>query len=306
MGTIISFFVGIVFIAAGNNISSLVNVEWAGLVCDVVGGGLMILGAKLFIDSRKEDMKKRLEIINYLRDIAEKVMTFSQAENIKKQIDVLCENQNSFRDTLVGLDRHLVEIEERYQQNAYKNSDGERNAKLILSSLSELKNGIETLLGNMSNQVSSQLEKQVCEMQAVNQSIKDKGDIIYKASKTETEHIDNVAGKVELFNKLPIEILESADELIDKINKYIEDSSNKFEQLLDDLYESDKKRTDRSNKILNEIRDSNVENNEQIATQIGKLGEEYLQFQKIINSIVNQMTLMSEKDYEIMKGFING
>lgn len=306
MGTIISFFVGIVFIAAGNNISSLVNVEWAGLVCDVVGGGLMILGAKLFIDSRKEDMKKRLEIINYLRDIAEKVMTFSQAENIKKQIDVLCENQNSFRDTLVGLDRHLAEIEERYQQNAYKNSDGERNAKLILSSLSELKNGIETLLGNMSNQVSSQLEKQVCEMQAVNQSIKDKGDIIYKASKTETEHIDNVAGKVELFNKLPIEILESADELIDKINKYIEDSSNKFEQLLDDLYESDKKRTDRSNKILNEIRDSNVENNEQIATQIGKLGEEYLQFQKIINSIVNQMTLMSEKDYEIMKGFING
>lgn len=306
MAIIISFFIGVILIAAGSDIRVLTGIDWISLLCDAIGGCLMAYGAKLYFDTRQEDMKGRTLIIKNLENIDEKVMTSSQAEYIQTQLCSINDNLEKVNDANEMLEKRLMEFEKLYQSNAYTNEDGKEDVETIKNCMYELKESIERFAEKVLQDTNGQVENQIEEMRAINQSVKDNSKAMRQISQKEIDQIERLSNKIELINKLPAELSEMIDELIEKINDYVEYSTEKIEQLSEDLQDLDEKRTNNFNKIIKEIRESNEVKNDHIADQICKLSEEYSKFEDIVNNIVKQMTLMSENDYEIMKGFLNG
>lgn len=123
--------------------------------------------------------------------------------------------------------------------------------------------------------------------------------------KTEAQEVRKLEGIFGNFNELPKEILETNDQLSNEINEYLCGVVTKIEELSDSMEGQDEKRTRSFERMIKEVERCLEENDENTSHKLQELGQQYLQFEKTINMIVQQMTQMSEQDYEIMRQFIN-
>lgn len=57
--------------------------------------------------------------------------------------------------------------------------------------------------------------------------------------------------------------------------------------------------------MLRELSDSLDNNNEEVTEHIETLSNQYEKFEKLVEKMIQQMNLMSESDYEVLKGFLN-
>ena len=120
------------------------------------------------------------------------------------------------------------------------------------------------------------------------------------------ETLRSIEQRIEGVNLLPGEISESVEKLITKFEKTVDSIQSDYKNLADDIEDQEKARTKKFNSIMTEIRDSSEESNEEMTEEIKKLAQQYESFEKMISSIVDQMSHMAEEDIKVMKGFLNG
>lgn len=118
-------------------------------------------------------------------------------------------------------------------------------------------------------------------------------------------NINDVYERIDNINLMPNLISESVENLIKKFGDTVTEIQIEFKHLEEDVEEQEKNRTKLFKKIMEEIRDSTEGSNEDIAFEMSKLGSQYEQFEKVLSSIVSQMSHIAEEDMEIMKGFLN-
>lgn len=131
-------------------------------------------------------------------------------------------------------------------------------------------------------------------------------EVVEKASGAEIAKFENVVEAVGGLDRLPRALMENTDELSKKMDSYLSCVTKEMEYLVQDIGAQDKKRTADSKHMFQEIADSLEEYNEDVAEHIMGLAQQYVQFEKLAENLIRQITLMSEKDYEVMKGFLNG
>ena len=156
------------------------------------------------------------------------------------------------------------------------------------------------------NQMSVSLTKMDENMEIVNGLLQARVDKMNEVNCDAINSLKSIEQRIDNINKLPDEIAESIEELISNFGKTIEVIQRDFNYLSEDIEEQEKDRTKKFNLVMNEIRDAIEDNNEEMAEEIKKLTGQYTEFEKVISSIVEQMSHMAEEDIKIMKGFLNG
>lgn len=129
---------------------------------------------------------------------------------------------------------------------------------------------------------------------------------VEKANATIVESLKAIDQRIVGINTLPQEISESVDTLIAKFGITIENIQTGYKNLAEDIEDQEKGRTKKFNSIMKEIRDAAEESNEEMVEEIKKLAGQYAMFEKMITTIVEQMSHMAEEDIKVMKGFLNG
>lgn len=250
MITIVCFFVGLLLVILGEDISKLTNIIYISLGFNIVG--CICMGYSTFVFLMKKDEENQckkgiLENTNQLyKEISEKIEC--QNEIIKGVSE--CQNKcnNSIEELCTMIKDYVIFFKE--------NSPSNEEIKKLESIIEINKNNI----------------------------------------------LESLNGLIEIPSNLGDEI----ERLIDSMSQSTNNIITKVEYLTEDLEEQDEKRMKNFNRMLNELKDYSVDNNEEIVEQLKVLGQQYLEFEKVADSIVQKITFMAENDIEVMKGFLNG
>ncbi len=271
MNAIISFFLGLAVLMSGDEIGSLFGTEYVALVCNVIGVCLMGYGVKIYADGRKEYMRYKEDMQEILDGISTKMVTACEFDAVMKGItaklaDFSSENGEKLREICSSL---VAAIQEVQRLN-------EKNEGAI--------NSVKETLDRIS---------------------KEEGERLEKVSGEEEKRLEKLTGCISNLDKLPQALLETMDELAEKIDGYTVNIENSIRDLIQDLADGDKKRTSGFKTMIQDMADCIEESNEDVADHIKKLAHQYTEFEEFTEKLIHQMTLMSEKDYEIMKGFLD-
>lgn len=302
MNAIISLCIGIVCLAAGNDISELMQLAWISIICDIIGGCFIGLGCKKFSENKKQDSKNIERVILTLKELSDKIITENEWNYIKDKIDSVNDTQNKMLMELSSESQILEEYITTYKKSIIENNQlQETGIKKVTTSINELKDSMVETYKSAESLLSKQ-EQTVLKLRQDVDAIKTE---IENSSDMEREHIDNLAHELEEIKRIPQEVLDMLDEYMEKINKQGEGIEERFDYLSDDLTELEKKRIDSLKKIMKQIQEYNEDCNNHVAEQIGKLCNQYEQFKDLSSEMIKQMTLMSQSDIEIMKGLLN-
>ena len=300
MNAMISFCFGIVCIAVSNDIGGLTHIGWLSVICDILGGCLLIFGSKLYLDNKKTELQNKEEILIILNNLSKNILTTNDMQNINDRLDKISDVR---KEMLGGLSTRFEIIEGyfSYVKENIEKADSMNKVQVIklLECIEKLNNDtdeslkkIETLLVEH-NEIENELHNAISNVTNTMENISEK----------EIKHIDNLDNDVK---KIPTEILEILENCVSRMNNQCEAVMSRFEYLSDDLEEMEKKINNTFIKIMEEIQDYNTDCNENMTEEIKKLSGQYEQFMKISKEMIQQMTLMSESDFEIMKDLLNG
>lgn len=304
---IIVFWVGIIIMVSGGAISDVCNVVYINMICNIVGG-IMMGSSAYFIIKSEEKRKNELKLL--LENLAGK----EEHENeIKVLLSIETLLQEHRESITVSLDNHFSSLEKEIVN---------QNDKLAVSRMSQ----INELIGHINkkpfiNDAIKELHKDNTELMikvedSLSKLIKNTIEILDKLQ-LQANHAEKEIATIVEFSKaidqrivginiLPQEISESVDTLIEKFGNTIENIETNYKNLTEDIEDQEKDRTKKFNSIMKEIRDSSEESNEEMTEEIKKLADQYAMFEKMITTIVEQMSHMAEEDIKVMKGFLNG
>ena len=239
-------------------------------------------------------------------EIRDTILEISESvEERLKSLEKSFINQNSqSMETITEKISGLLECVEGLTDNLSTNAQELLNAienaeKTIKDENCKLYNAMDTLhidYAEFRRQNESDFEK-IYELQVEQQKI----------LKTEiVEILKSIDHRIEEVNLLPAEISESVESLILKFGNTVDDIQKGYKNLVEDIEDQEKARTKKFNSIMSEIRDTSEDTNEGLAEEIKKLADQYISFEKVISTIVDQMSHMAEEDIKVMKGFLNG
>lgn len=303
MNAIVSFCAGIMLIAVSNDLSAAIQLEWIAIICDILGGCLIGVGCKLYADAKKTDLKNKEEILANLHELSNKTFTPDDLKDISSQLTDICSKTGEILAQISAklaadeqsdnsVQMHMTEIEKFQKQQIVASDKCIETLKICTESTCKK---TEELFAAYSEK-SSALECALGEIR----------NVIKEASDKEIEHLDHLGMAAAEIKKLPPEILEMLDECVGSIKQQADMIASKLVYLSEDLESLEKKRTESFRRIMEEIRDCNSECNDALADEIKRLGSQYTQFELLCKEMIKQMTQMSENDYEIIKGMLNG
>lgn len=130
-------------------------------------------------------------------------------------------------------------------------------------------------------------------------------NVLEKLSETEVAECKKILENMNELKRLPQDVVINTNELMIKMNAYILSITREMKKLVEDIKEENKKITRDFNNAVEDIVTSVEEYNDGVSEEIKELGKQYIQFEKLVGNLIQEINLMSEKDYEIMKGFLN-
>lgn len=306
MISVICFFLGVVLVASNNEIGLLFDNSYIPIICNFLGGLLMGISVYNFIKIRNKEVKYKRDVFEKLSllsdSILENTRIYEEIEklnsNQKESLGLLSEISNNFEDVSnYGKDNLCTKIfmDEKVEslinalQIIYKKIEESQND--VNEKLSDMKNVTDNIEKNKVTYIKNALEK----VQHILEEIQSNNEMSGKCC-------DKINSIVSLTENIPEELCNQNEIIISTVREYTEDLKDEIENLIEDLEEQDRKRLKNFNNMISNITDYCENNNE----EIGLLSKQYLEFEKTIEGIVNQMTEMSQKDIEVMKGFFNG
>lgn len=298
MNAIVSICVGIILIAVSNDLSAVIQIEWIAIICDILGGGMVGVGCKLYIDSNNKK-----EILSNLNELSNKIITSDDLKDICSQLTNICSNSSEI------LAQISAKLEADEQLDNYAKTHMTEIEKIQKQQIKTIDKCVETLklcTENTCKKVEELFANNSEKLVVLECALDEIRNAINETSNREIEHIvnfGNVAGEIK---KLPPEILDLLDGYVGNIKEQADIISSKLVYLTEDLESLEKKRNESFSRIMNEIQDYNSECNDSLADEMKKLGNQYTQFELLCKEMIKQMTQMSENDYEIIKGMLNG
>ena len=266
MKTIISFFLGLVIIISGDEFNLLSGFEYASLFCNIVGICFIVYSIKKYADRYLDNQK---ELLQYREDIRKNFAEISQKMVTRADADLMFKNIEMIGDYQIKSENTIKDLINKCDEfiNVYKTT-----AFSIEEKMKEI-SSLNSELVNCSNQGNENLDKLHSDFGVLGNEIQ--------------------------------ALLENIDELTEKINGYMLDLTDEIKDLMQGLSSQDKKRTAGFKDMLEDITDSTKSYNGEVAEHIKKLGQQYAQFESIVEKLIQQITLMSKNDYEVMKRFLN-
>lgn len=280
MNAVISFFLGLGLIILKRDLLIILkndifySYQW---IVSIIGIILMWYGAKYYIELKNRMIEKKEESVEILKKIKNNMLTVSSFEKIVSQLDGIKENQKDQKQILINISAQSEKIN-LLNKTSEKIDNRLEDIKEILLSVKKLQlKSVENVESTI-QQIGIQTEK------------------VVESVKNIQELPEEIIGMVE-------EIDNTISKNISEITENIESIVTNIENLAEDLNDINKKNWI---EIIKKVEEINKNNDEKLSEQIKILKNQYSDFEKMINEMIKQITQMSKKDYEIMKGFING
>lgn len=241
--------------------------------------GMLLLGSVgiyLFIILQKEEQKlENKEILNQLNELYKKEDNNDILENQTKEIETL----ESLKNQISNVNREVSNL----KIEICKNQEEFQKYKQIDIDLE--KETLEIIKENVFNYEKSKNE--------ITQLLKDYFEENSRSQKTIEENISKVG-----------DIPEELTLLLSNLTNKLENKMKNEGELIEDLTE---KIDSQMKKVLNSLTDliDEISNSQDdVSEHIKKLTDSYNNFESITQNIVKQMTMMTNKDYEFLKGFL--
>lgn len=269
---LIIFFTGTLLVISGNDAGALTGVDFLSIVCNFIGVILLAYSVKCYTDYTKYD-ERYVEICFGINEIS------TELQEIRKQ---LC-HQSEISETL----KHVTDMTADEVDQMIRT--GKNLEKLLQYSEEELKNNKE---------MATQLVKQ----NEVSKELKKNTEINFDII---TDKVDKLIKLIEKFEKLPYILIEGTDKLGEKILEYVDNETELLNQLSQDIMDEQKKILKNFKNTSTYIAASIEESNAELLSHMKTLGQQYMEFEKVTDEIIKQLTLMSQKDYEIIKDLMD-
>lgn len=274
MSVIINFFLGLAILISGDEIASLLNYEYITLLCNIVGACLMAYAGKKYLDYKKEALLYEKNIQDGLTELSNKIATSSNVEELIKRLEIICNNQMKIEefleDTVSSADENINNI------TASLRSDFDH----VNKNIQIISNDNKEMIVSARDEMSKKLDQEIAKLGQVIDSI-DKFSIVPKA------------------------LIEYSEQLSKKIESYISNTTEKIDNLTEDVSDENKKLAGNLKKQVNNLAELMESSQKEVSVHLNKLGAQYDQFEQLTKELIKQLTLMSDKDYEIMKGFLD-
>ena len=129
---------------------------------------------------------------------------------------------------------------------------------------------------------------------------------IERTNKESKELLDSISKNVLELTKVPQPMMEAMDECIAKINEYMQNNSKLIGDMNTDTVSMLNTNLKGNRKNIDELIDSIEDYTDNISSNIEQLSKEYQSFEKTVNGLVENLTLMSQNDIKTLKEVING
>ncbi len=100
-------------------------------------------------------------------------------------------------------------------------------------------------------------------------------------------------------------VLQVCDEMESANKKALEEEERILNQMSKNIQEENRKIGAKVTKTMEDFEEVFEEYDQKSEENLSKLATEYERFQEVTESIIKQLTLMSEQDYEVLKGILN-
>lgn len=241
--------------------------------------GMLLLGSigsYLFIILQKEEQKlENKEILNQLNELYKKEDNNDILENQTKEIETLESLKNQVSNVNKEVSNLKIEI--------CKNQEEFKKYKQIDIDLE--KETLESIKQSVLNYEKSKNE--------ITQLLKDYFEENSRSQKTIEENISKVGD-------IPEELTLLLSNLTNKLENKMKNEGELIEDLTEKIDSQMKKMLNSLTDLIDEISNSQ----DDVSEHIKKLTDSYNNFELIIQNIVKQMTMMTNKDYEFLKGFL--
>ena len=241
--------------------------------------GILLLGSVgiyLFIILQKEEQKlENKEILNQLNELYKKEDNNDILENQTKEIEILESLKNQISNVNKEVSNLKIEI--------CKNQEEFKKYKQIDIDLE--KETLESIKQSVLNYEKSKNE--------ITQLLKDYFEENSRSQKTIEENISKVGD-------IPEELTLLLSNLTNKLENKMKNEGELIEDLTEKIDSQMKKMLNSLTDLIDEISNSQ----DDVSEHIKKLTDSYNNFESITQNIVKQMTMMTNKDYEFLKGFL--
>lgn len=241
--------------------------------------GMLLLGSigsYLFIILQKEEQKlENKEILNQLNELYKKEDNNDILENQTKEIETL----ESLKNQISNVNREVSNL----KIEICKNQEEFKKYKQIDIDLE--KETLESIKQSVLNYEKSKNE--------ITQLLKDYFEENSRSQKTIEENISKVGD-------IPEELTLLLSNLTNKLENKMKNEGELIEDLTEKIDSQMKKMLNSLTDLIDEISNSQ----DDVSEHIKKLTDSYNNFELIIQNIVKQMTMMTNKDYEFLKGFL--
>lgn len=292
----ISLCLGLFLLFGNYAVSDLINTDYSGyisLVFVIAGAVLICIFLLDRLNEKEQKDNDRFEGISHLvSDIEKSVQDHHTEELILEQLVAISGCLQHFeKEILERIDlknqeiaRHFSELEQEIDQQF------SITGKMITQKVDEQKLKYE----EMEQTFDRSMHELLNQMNLSNQHLEKNNDVI-KQLEVEVSQLD----------RIPRELYEIADELAGKMSEKLGEEEKLLKGLCYCIEDENKNLVNRLNKSMGEIVESLDDYAGDMRENMEQIAQQYAEFQKITDSVIQQLTLMSDQDYEIMKGLLN-
>lgn len=312
--------IGLFLLFSGSTLEVVIGMPFIEIICN--GAGCLCIGYSIYnllkvyrLD--KETQTKQLKELTELADatkvcasnlnsISEVIAGITQGNDIGrengKKLDQLekigTDIQTKLDNVLLKLTDTVLEIQ------GCKASIG-TNQKELCNHLDAKFNESKT----KADQGIEKLAKAIGKCENVENVIAEKTEKLIALETMLQQHESDILkvlqDTLEVMKSLPIALSNEMDTIVDTNEKFLGKMETDINNLLEDLASEESKRKRSFNEYLDSLNDYTEDTLGDVKEELQTLGSQYEQFEKIVTTIVEQMSGLAQKDLEVLEGFLH-
>lgn len=207
---------------------------------------------------------------------------------------------NTYLENATNLEENIVKILGEQEKQYSKNFNNlEEIGVTINNLLLDIKNEQEKIgveINKLPGQYSNEITQIIQEETEFKQAMLGKTESINKELKLTNELVEKI-------KEVPRDVIKLQKELIIELEDKCEDIQEKIKELIDNIAEENSGLNNNIKRNIKNLLDDISSNNDDMIQQIEELSNQYKEFEKNNEAIVEKMSLMSKQDYEVLKGY---
>ncbi|MGP1438565.1 MAG: hypothetical protein ACTTKH_05785 [Treponema sp.] len=313
MKIVIYIFLGLFLIISGGELKDLLRFNLMPLLCNIIGCTLMGY-ALLMIWREKNKLEDRL--FSDIRSLNEKLPSNNEFKQNFDIIKAISERQEKIANYTCDLDGNiitlvnyikekmpvtdlLVHIKEILETQNTENKSALMDLNKVIQKETEEIYKITAKIDELKTESKNRSKETNNVIEKIDNNIKACAD-------EELQSLVNILEKLENMNKLPLEINSQIEKLIYGLNLNYNNIVEKMDICVRNSEEHIEELTAKMKKEFMKMIDDFADKNDEVVEELEKLSGQYEVFERTINGIVENMTLMSAEDRKFLEGLFNG